>query len=39
LEKFQEVLNPFASRAMDAAAKNFLKNQTVDQLPELGDTK
>jgi molecular chaperone DnaK len=36
LDKFQTILTPFASMAMDAAAKTYLANQKPEQLNDLG---
>lgn len=36
LDAFQEILAPFASRAMDAAASSYLKNQKLEDLNRLG---
>jgi molecular chaperone DnaK len=37
LDDFQTVLTPYASMAMDAAAKMYLSNQKPDQLENLGE--
>jgi hypothetical protein len=36
LDEFQTVLTPYASMAMDAAAKMYLSNQNPEQLNDLG---
>ena len=36
LDAFQTVLTPYASMAMDAAAKMYLTNQNPEQLTDLG---
>ena len=36
LDAFQTVLTPYASMAMDAAAKMYLANQNPEQLTDLG---